>query len=148
MLSQPIDAGRTTAAEGEHGIGGDGSEWTVSGPAPVEPGYLTIHTTDVRRAQSFFGGLFRWNVEVGDGEHAGGGHVANTHFPLGFAPPAETGQATTLFFRVDDIEPYARRVEELGGRVLARNDYPSGGNAECADDQGYRFDLWRPAPGY
>ena len=28
------------------------------------------------------------------------------------------------------------------------NDYPSGGNAECVDDQGLRFDLFRPRPGY
>ena len=33
-------------------------------------------------------------------------------------------------------------------QVLERNDYPSGGNAVCEDDQGYRFDLWKPAPGY
>jgi predicted enzyme related to lactoylglutathione lyase len=56
--------------------------------------------------------------------------------------------ATRIYFRVDDIAPYAERVTDLGGQVLARSDYPSGANAECVDDQGYRFDLWRPAPGY
>jgi hypothetical protein len=39
-------------------------------------------------------------------------------------------------------------VRELGGEVLSVGDYESGGNAECADDQGLRFDLFRPKPGY
>ena len=35
-----------------------------------------------------------------------------------------------------------------GGEVLSTTDYASGGNAECRDDQGMRFDLFRPRPGY
>ena len=53
-----------------------------------------------------------------------------------------------LYFRVDDIETAAARVTELGGQVLSINQYESGGNAECVDDQGLRFDLFRPRPGY
>lgn len=55
---------------------------------------------------------------------------------------------TMVHFRVDDIETYADRVIELGGQVLSRDEYSSGGNAACLDDQGYRFDLFRPAPGF
>ena len=61
---------------------------------------------------------------------------------------SEQAEAIGLYFRVDDIEPYAGRVEELGGQVLSRQQYDSGGNAECVDDQGFRFDLHQPAPGY
>jgi len=32
--------------------------------------------------------------------------------------------------------------------VLSTASYESGGNAECVDDQGVRFDLFRPRPGY
>jgi hypothetical protein len=32
--------------------------------------------------------------------------------------------------------------------VLASDASPSGSGAECVDDQGHRFDLWKPAPGY
>jgi hypothetical protein len=39
-------------------------------------------------------------------------------------------------------------VRDLGGEVLSVGDYESGGNAECVDDQGLRFDLFRPKPGY
>ena len=53
-----------------------------------------------------------------------------------------------IYFRVDDIESVAQRVRELGGEVLSTANYESGGNAECVDDQGLRFDLFRPRPGY
>jgi uncharacterized glyoxalase superfamily protein PhnB len=146
MLSQTIDAERTAAAQADSGIGGDGNNWTVTTRAPVEPGYLTIHTADLARSSAFFGALFDWEVQPGD--LPGGGHVANTNFPLGFAPAEPDDRATMLYFRVDDIEAYAAKVVELGGRADASAEYPSGGNAECVDDQGYRFQLWKPAPGY
>ncbi|CAN5442711.1 VOC family protein [soil metagenome] len=152
MLSQPVSVERAAAAEVEKGVGGNGEDWTVTGRRPVEPGYLVMHTADLAKARTFFGALFDWEIEDGG---AGGGHVANTRFPLGIAPPGDdsserlaTASSTTVYFRVDEIEPYAQRVVELGGRVLLRTDYASGGNAECTDDQGYRFDLWTPAPGY
>jgi PhnB protein len=118
--------------------------------SPVEPGYITMHTGDGARAAEFFGALFDWQIEEGNAG-PGYGHVANTTFPMGFAPledlPSDRGPVT-LFFRVDSIERYATKVEALGGRVLSRNEYDSGGNAECVDDQGMRFDLFQPAPGY
>jgi len=154
MLSQPIDADRTTTAQttpkADDAISEGG--WRVTGRRPVEPGYVVVHPTDLVRARAFFAQLFDWEITEGG---AGGGHVANTSFPLGLAPPGDDAAArlagppsTTIYFRVDEIEPYADRVIELGGQVMTRTDYPSGGNAECMDDQGYRFDLWKPAPGY
>ena len=53
-----------------------------------------------------------------------------------------------LYFRVDDIAAYAARVRQLGGEVLSETTYDSGPNAVCVDDQGRRFQLWQPAPGY
>ena len=147
MLSQPIDADRTAAAAETSGAGGNGADWQVSGRQPVEPGYLTLHTPDLARARAFYGPLFDW--EVADGNVEGGGNVENTHFPMGLAPiNDEVGQGATVYFRVDDIGTYAARVTELGGQVLDVNDYPSGGSARCTDDQGRRFDLFRPNPGY
>jgi predicted enzyme related to lactoylglutathione lyase len=149
MLSQPIDAGRTAVAARERGVGGDGSTWTVTGRAPVEPGYLAMRSSDLDRTRAFYGALFGWQIEAGN--VPGGGHVENTTLPMGFAPPAAPpadGGPVTVYFRVDDIERYAARVVELGGTVLSRATYASGGNATCADDQGFRFDLFQPGPGY
>ncbi len=153
MLSQPLDAERTAAAFEEHGIGGSGDPeaaatgWTVSGRPPVEPGYLVLHTGDLARATAFFGAVFDWQTETGG---AGGQHVANTRFPMGFSGPLDDApdRPVTAYFRVDDIEEYAARIEAAGGRVLSRTDYPSGGNAVCIDDQGLPFELFQPAPGY
>lgn len=122
-------------------------DWQVTGRRPVEPGYLTMHTADAAKAERFFGELFDWRMIAGN-QGDGNRHVDNTTFPMGFTTPAEDGRAVSLSFRVDDIESYATKVEALGGRVLARNTYDSGGSAECQDDQGFRFDLFRPAPGY
>ena len=140
MISQPIDADRIEAAKATdtRNVG-----FTVTDRTPVEPGYLVLHSADIPRSTAFFGALFGW--EALQGQH--GGHIANTKFPMGLAGPVE-GRSTTVYFRVDDIAPYAARVVELGGRVLQQTEYDSGGNAECEDDQGYRFDLWKPAPGY
>lgn len=166
MLSQPLPAEQSTPTGGndEDSPSGDGSDatdgdktvvdpagtWTVTGRAPVEPGYLTLNPEDPARAQEFFSALFAWQVEHGDPN--GGGHIGNTRFPMGIAPRQHGAGAghppTTVYFRVDDPEHYAARVEELGGRVLARNDYESGASITCEDDQGYRFELWQPAPGY
>jgi uncharacterized glyoxalase superfamily protein PhnB/predicted enzyme related to lactoylglutathione lyase len=149
MLTQPITADRAeAAADADPGDFGDVRSYAVSGRPPVEPGYITMQTRDLARAKAFYGALFAWAVEPGSVE--GGGHIANTRFPMGFmaTADAEPSGPVTLYFRVDDIESYAARVTELGGQVLERNDYPSGGNAECVDDQGFRFDLFRPAPGY
>jgi len=173
MVSQPIENAENAGTTGTTEVETGGSTWTVTGRQPVEPGYLVLHTGDLDRAQAFYGALFDWEFDIGG---AGGGHVANTRFPLGIAPPdnsapgtdtagsssagsssagaapagsaVPTATATTIYFRVDDLDVYAERVDTLGGTILVRNDYPSGGNVECTDDQGYRFDLWKPAPGY
>lgn len=159
MLSQPLPDGGS-GSQGGAAVGDDsgatetveagGSDWKVTGRAPVEPGYITINPDDPGRAQHFFAALFAWDFSHANPD--GSGHVGNTKFPLGIASAqfgADAGHgATTVYFRVDDPEHYARLVEELGGRVLARKDYDSGASITCEDDQGYRFELWQPASGY
>ncbi|MDQ1423348.1 MAG: hypothetical protein QOD72_846 [Acidimicrobiaceae bacterium] len=114
--------------------------------APVELGYFTLGFADTHKARRFFGALFGWQSEQG---HAGAdyAHIANTHVPLGFTPDG-VDSPPTLYFRVDDVDRYAGRVVELGGRVVARATYESGLNAICRDDQGREFQLWQAAPGY
>ncbi|MET0489331.1 MAG: VOC family protein, partial [Acidimicrobiales bacterium] len=144
MLSQQIEQLSAEEYAAREEASGD---WAVSATkAPVEPGYLTYQSADLDKAKAFFGQLFGWEIQAGTmGD--GYGHVGNTQFPMGFMPAGE-GDPVTVYFRVDDIEPYATQIEALGGRVLSRNDYASGGNAECEDDQGFRFQLHQPAPGY
>lgn len=107
---------------------------------PVELGYFTLKVKDVARAKIFYGALFGW--EIGDDNH-----VANTKFPIGIAPGGPV-DISFAYFRVDDLEAVLTPLAELGGAVRARATYPSGPNAQCADDQGTVFTLWQPAPGF
>ena len=104
-------------------------------------GYITLMVPDKERARRFYTSLFGWEV---DDHH----HIETVTPPSGIADSADGEPSTRLYFRVDDIEAAASRVRELGGEVLLVTEYPSGGNAECVDDQGLRFDLFRPRPGY
>jgi uncharacterized glyoxalase superfamily protein PhnB len=127
--------------------------FTITAPttaAPTRPvvelGYFTLALPDTVAAGRFYGELFGWTTEPGNSgaEYA---HVNNTKLPLGFTPgPAD--EPPVLYFRVDDIAAYEARVAELGGTVLSETTYDSGPNAVCVDDQGRRFELWQPAPGY
>ena len=108
-------------------------------------GYLTLEVADGERAARFYSALFGW--QLGPSGGPGSFHISSITPPAGIhgRPGAPEFK---IFFRVDDIESVAARVRELGGQVLSINTYESGGNAECVDDQGLRFDLFRPRPGY
>jgi uncharacterized glyoxalase superfamily protein PhnB len=108
-------------------------------------GYMTLNVPDGERAARFFRDLFGWELHAG--YRPGAYHVSSITPPAGIDTGADA-PAVRLFFRVDDIEAAAQRVRDLGGQVLSVADYDSGGNAECVDDQGLRFDLFRPRAGY
>jgi uncharacterized glyoxalase superfamily protein PhnB len=108
-------------------------------------GYVTLEVADGERAARFYSQLFGW--ELGPSGEPGSFHISSITPPAGIHG-REGDPEFKIYFRVDDIEAVAARVRELGGQVLSINTYASGGNAECVDDQGLRFDLFRPRPGY
>jgi uncharacterized glyoxalase superfamily protein PhnB len=110
-------------------------------------GYITLGVPDGEQARRFYSDLFGWEVRPGSVE--GGFHIDTVTPPTGIMSTGDgSAPEVRLYFRVDDLEAVAARVRELGGEVLSMTDYASGGNAECVDDQGLRFDLFRPRPGY
>ena len=128
------------------------SEFTLQAPAEPAPGkregdigYFTLHVPDVARAERFYSALFGW--EPRQGSLPEGRHIENVTPPGGMMGGHEQPDVT-LYFRVADVQAAATRVRELGGEVLEINEYPSGGNAVCRDDQGLQFELFQPAPGY
>lgn len=108
-------------------------------------GYLTFLVADGERAARFFGNLFGWQLEPG--YRPGAFHISSITPPAGIDTRPGNPEVR-LYFRVDDIDAAAARVRELGGEVLSVGGSEAGGNAECVDDQGLRFDLFRPKPGY
>jgi uncharacterized glyoxalase superfamily protein PhnB/predicted enzyme related to lactoylglutathione lyase len=108
-------------------------------------GYVTLEVADGERAARFYRELFGWQLDPSG--PAGSFHISSITPPAGIhGRPGDP--EFKIYFRVDDIEAVAARVRELGGEVLSTGSYESGGNAECVDDQGLRFDLFRPRPGY
>ena len=73
-------------------------------------------------------------------------HIENTTPPGGLVRKA--GDTAQIWFRVDDIRAAAARVQELGGEASEPSESASGWHCDCRDDQGTRFSLWQPAPGY
>ncbi len=108
-------------------------------------GYVTLRVPDGERARRFYGALFDWRMD--GGHEAGSYHIASITPPAGIHGGVDEAEAR-IFFRVDDLASVVQRVRDLGGEVLSVADYDSGGNAECRDDQGLRFDLFRPRAGY
>ena len=106
-------------------------------------GYFTMPVADLTKGQRFYGALFGWTFEPGD-QYA---HVGNTTPPGGLVRDAAESSAK-VWFRVTDVRAAVARVRELGGSADEPRESPSGWSADCRDDQGTRFSLWQPAPGY
>jgi uncharacterized glyoxalase superfamily protein PhnB len=106
-------------------------------------GYMVLQVPDAARARAFYSELFGWTMhESGEGFHV------SSITPRSGISGGHDGPDVMIYFRVDDIEATVQRVRDLGGEVLSTANYESGGNAECVDDQGVRFDLFRPRAGY
>lgn len=153
MLSQTIATPTTaeidaamegfTVIEADTSAGATTSTTDVAGGVagrPIQLGYYTIHTDDIARAASFYSRAFGWEVDPESG------HVGNCDLPFGFQ--TDHGEGVRLWMQVTDADPVIARVLELGGEVVEDVMYQSGRGVECRDDQGARFDLHHPAPGY
>lgn len=119
------------------------------------PVWHELHTRDHARAVAFFERVFNWTTKamgdtdefrytvlVGDdGTELAGIMDAEAYLPEG--SPA----AWSIYFRTDDADASARKVQELGGSVVdAPEDTPYGRMATVADPTGVRFKLLQALP--
>ena len=107
-----------------------------------ELGYFTIPVIDLERGKAFYGGVFGWRFEPGESY----AHIGNTKLPGGLH--VSDGSSPKVWFRVAEIQAAVARVRALGGQSDEPQESASGWSADCRDDQGVRFSLWQPAPGY
>jgi uncharacterized protein len=87
--------------------------------------WFELATTDVRAAEAFYTRLFGWTTEPWDGEKDYtlikldgkeiGGIVARSGEDV---PPSRSGPRWGIYVTVTDVDETAKRVPELGGRVL------------------------------
>ena len=103
--------------------------------------YFTLPTSDLAKAQAFYGAVLGWQFP-----DPGNGHVGNISAPPGSAFGAT--DVTDLYFVVDDIDAAVQRVRAAGGTAEEVVHYDSGSAATCTDDQGVRFHLSVPAAKY
>jgi hypothetical protein len=111
--------------------------------------FFEVVSPNAERAQKFYGELFDWQVsadpemggyalvDTGAGEDAIGG---------GIGPSSEPGEAgVKIYIRVDDLDAYLARAEQLGGRKLVPpTDLPGdfGKFAIFTDPDGNQVGLW------
>ena len=111
--------------------------------------FFEVISPDVERAQRFYAELFGWKVtadpdmdgyalvDTGGGEEAVGGGIGAS------SAPGDVG--VKIYLRVDDLDAYLDRAEELGGKRLAPPmDLPGdfGRIAILADPDGNPVGLW------
>jgi len=139
-----------------------GHRWNVGTPvydeaaaasrrSPSEPYYMTLSSPDVERSAAFYGAVLDW--EFSPPNPNGGRHVVNTTMPIGLRPTQDEFATTApgeivMWFIARDFDAALDRVVTAGGTVVERNNWDSGREAICEDDQGVAFKLSEPAPGY
>jgi uncharacterized protein len=112
--------------------------------------FFEIISPNAERARKFYAELFGWKVDsdpamggyslidTQSGEGAIGGGIGEP------GAPGE-GPSVKIYMRVDDLDTYLERAEQLGGtRVLAPMDLPEGFGriAVFADPDGNQVGLW------
>jgi predicted enzyme related to lactoylglutathione lyase len=111
--------------------------------------FFEVISPDAERARKFYTELFGWQVDVppemggyglvdtGAGDDAVSGGIGPSQLP------GDTG--VKVYMRVDDLDAYLARAEQLGGRTLAPPmDLPGdfGRIAVLADPDGNPVGLW------
>jgi len=115
--------------------------------APVA--WFEVTSTDHERAQKFYGELFGWTINVdpdlsgygivdtGAGEESVGGGIGPSRVP------GDTG--VKIYLKVDDLEAYLTRAEQLGGQRVGEPIELSGNFGTIAvftDPDGNPVGLW------
>ena len=103
---------------------------------------VTITARDTRRAKEFYEAVLQVPFSSG---HPGAWRTDQITPPLAIMPSRGAEPEVQLSYRVDDIAAAVERVRAAGGRADEPVRRPFGLLADCSDDQGATFRLWRPA---
>ncbi|HXW20661.1 MAG TPA: VOC family protein [Roseiarcus sp.] len=118
--------------------------------------WYELLTTDMAAAEKFYRGVLGWSAR-----EAGAPGMSYTLFSVGEVgaagmltlPKAAKDMGATPhwtgYIAVDDVDAYARKVTEAGGRIYApATDIPSIGRfAAAGDPHGADFVIFKPLPG-
>ncbi|MEO9363818.1 MAG: VOC family protein [Nitrososphaera sp.] len=117
--------------------------------------HFEIPADNIERANKFYGSLFGWKMEKmpgsdpmeywmfrttnDKGEQVIGGGIMKRQMP---------DHGITNYIGVDSVERYAKKVQELGGKVkVPKTEVPGfGWFAVCTDSENNTFALWEANP--
>lgn len=108
--------------------------------------FFSLPVKDEDKAREFFGAVLGWTF--GKKGKEGGLGVENLKGADGGLGCGRDGQHPSFWFRVDDAKEAVARVKEAGGIAGDIFDAPEGTMSEVVDDQGVKFGIVKPAPGY
>jgi predicted enzyme related to lactoylglutathione lyase len=142
--SEPVKSESGWSARVEDGRGGDIEVWQpADGYGEAEPRcgvgdlfYFVVPVAD-DEAKGFYGDVLGW--EFTPGSHPGGWNIVNVAPPGGMFVGG--AGATSLYFRVDDVDAAAERVRAAGGTAGEKEPNSAGWHAACVDDQGVSFSV-------
>jgi hypothetical protein len=109
--------------------------------------HFELLAADADRAQSFWSGLFGWQIggSVMEGFDYRMFQAADDQGGAIYPSEDKPGTGPIVYFDTDDIDASVAKVRELGGTADDKQPVPSQGwFAACRDTEGNSFSLWQP----
>jgi predicted enzyme related to lactoylglutathione lyase len=109
--------------------------------------HFELLAADADRAQSFWSGLFGWQIggSVMEGFDYRMFQAADDQGGAIYPSEDKPGSGPVVYFDTDDIDASVAKVRELGGTADDKQPVPSQGwFAACRDTEGNSFSLWQP----
>jgi predicted enzyme related to lactoylglutathione lyase len=109
--------------------------------------HFEIPADDVERAKKFYEGLFGWKIEAVEG----GYNLITVGEPGpdgGMMKRVVPGQGITVYFNVESVDDYSKKLQSLGGKLLMpKTPVPTMGYfAVFQDTEGNALALWEVNP--
>lgn len=121
--------------------------WPNGTPCWVDCAYQEAHR-GLHHAKDFYGRLFGWHIVDGPEEHGHYSICLKDERPVAAITLSQNDNAPTAwntYLAVDDVDAFARRVQQAGGEVVtgSQDVGTSGRAASCTDPTGAVFNLWQ-----
>lgn len=113
------------------------------------PCWIDLTTSDVARAQDFYGTVFGWTFNAAGPEYGGYVNAAKDGHPvagiMANRPAAEVPDHWATYFHTADIQTTLAAVTGARGSVCMAMEVPAKGHmAVATDPAGAMFGLWQP----
>ena len=106
--------------------------------------HFEIGAADVDRAQSFYSGVFGWEIGASQMPDFDYRMFQTSENDGGAIAPGDDRGNFRIYLDTDDIDASVAKVTELGGTATEKTSVPGHGwMAHCTDTEGNSFSLWQ-----